>query len=317
MYNEEVKMRFVSHYTTSIHTERFCHSLFNSIEKYEQEWGADLCTKDANELQSVFDGLVGLRAKSKQMKLIILKEYVKWCLSQDIPGACDGMLKISNTGFESVKYQTVANPLHLQHYLNAVFAPESDKTVDNIYRCFYWLAYGGVAEEDIFDIKCSDVDLLNMVVKYKNTEIIIYREAIQAFKNCVSLTRFLYKHPNYDKLVYKDRADGDTLIRGIRGCPSVKAMRTELSRRSKTKIEEGKTDLKMSYFRVWLSGLFYRTYEAERAGIPVDFTVAAKQFMEGRQYKLDSGRNTQEAKMRQLAKDYQTDYERWKNNFSI
>jgi len=265
----------------------------------------------------VVDGLVGFRARSKWMRLIILKDYVKWCIGMKVPGACDGMLKIETVGLEKVKHQTVANPLHLQRYLDSICEPESEETTDNIYRCFYWLAYGGVAEEDILSIKCSDVDLNNMVVRYNDTEVPIYREALPAFKNCVKLTQFVYKHPNYDKLVYKDRADGDTLVRGIRSAPSIKAMRVELSRRSKAKMDEGKTDLKLSYFRVWISGLFYRMYERERAGMPVDFSAAAAQFMEGKTYKLDRGRNTPEAKKRQLTRDYLEDYERWKLAFAI
>lgn len=317
MYNEELKTKFVRGYTNSISTAEVCQTIFNAFEQYEVEWGADLCTRSAEELQPVVDNLVGFRARSKWMRLIILKDYVKWCIGMKVPGACDGMLKIETVGLEKVKHQTVASPLHLQRYLDSICEPESEETTDNIYRCFYWLAYGGVAEEDILSIKCSDVDLNNMVVRYNDTEVPIYREALPAFKNCVKLTQFVYKHPNYDKLVYKDRADGDTLVRGIRSAPSIKAMRVELSRRSKAKMDEGKTDLKLSYFRVWISGLFYRMYERERAGMPVDFSAAAAQFMEGKTYKLDRGRNTPEAKKRQLTRDYLEDYERWKLAFAI
>ena len=317
MYNEELKTKFVRGYTNSISTAEVCQTIFNAFEQYEVEWGADLCTRSTEELQPVVDGLVGFRARSKWMRLIILKDYVKWCIGMKVPGACDGMLKIETVGLEKVKHQTVASPLHLQRYLDSICEPESEETTDNIYRCFYWLAYGGVAEEDILSIKCSDVDLNNMVVRYNDTEVPIYREALPAFKNCVKLTQFVYKHPNYDKLVYKDRADGDTLVRGIRSAPSIKAMRVELSRRSKAKMDEGKTDLKLSYFRVWISGLFYRMYERERAGMTVDFSAAAAQFMEGKIYKLDRGRNTPEAKKRQLTRDYLEDYERWKLAFAI
>ena len=317
MYNEKLKTQFVRGYTNSISTSEVCQAIFNTFEQYEVEWGADLCTKSAEDLQPVIDNLVGFRSRSKWMRLIILKDYVKWCIGMKVPGACDGMLKIETIGLEKVKHQTVASPLHLQRYLDSICEPESEETTDNIYRCFYWLAYGGVAEEDILSIKCSDVDLDSMVVRYNDTEVPIYREALPAFKNCVKLTQFVYKHPNYDKLVYKDRADGDTLVRGIRSAPSIKSMRVELSRRSKAKMDEGKTDLKLSYFRVWISGLFYRMYERERAGMPVNFSAAAAQFMEGKTYKLDSGRNTPEAKKRQLTRDYLEDYERWKLAFAI
>ena len=317
MYNEELKTKFVRWYTSSIYTAEVCKVIFSAFEKYENEWGADLCTQSTQELQPVVESLVGIRSKSKCIRLSILKEYVKWCIAMKVPGACDGMLKIDVMGLDKIRQQTVASPLHLQMYLDSICEPERAETTDNIYRCFYWLAYGGVSEEDIFGIKCSDVDLNDMVVRYDGGEVPIYREALAAFKNCVNLTQFVYKHPNYDKIVYMDRAVGDTLVRGIRSAPSVKAMRVALSRRSKENIDEGKTNLRLSYFRVWLSGLFYRTYERERAGIPVNFSDAAAQFMEGKTYKLDTGRNTPEAKKRKVAKEYLADYERWKLAFSI
>ena len=318
MYNEELKTKFIQDYTKSVATANTCRVIFDVVGKFEESWGADLCTKSAAELQPVIDSITGLRAQSKWMRLIVLKEYVKWCINvAKVPNACDGMLQIDSIGLDKVRQQTVSSPLHLQQYLNSICEPESEKTTDHIYRCFYWLAYGGVAEEDILNIKCSDVDFDNMVVYYKGTEVPIYREALLAFKNCVNLTQFVYKHPNYEKLIYKDRADGDTVVRGIKNVCSLKSMRVELSRRSREKMDDGKTELKLSYFRVWISGLFYRAYERERAGMPVDFSGAAAQFMEGKTYKLDSGRNTPEAKRRKLTRDYLEDYERWKLAFSI
>lgn len=317
MYNEEIKIKFIRGYTDSINTAKVCTTIFNVFETYEQEWQSDLCTKSAEELQPIIDKVVGLRVRSKWMRLIILKDYVKWCIGMKVPGACDGMLKIETVGLDKIKQQMIASPLQLQMYLNDICDPETEETVDNIYRCFYWLAYGGVEEEDIFTIKCGDVDLANMIVRYRDTEVPIYREALPAFRNCMNLTQFAFKHPNYEKLAYKDRAAGDTLIRGITSQPSLKAMRVTLSRRSKQKVEEGGTALKMSYFRVWISGLFYRMYERERVGIKVDFNDAAIQFMKGKAYKLDKSRNTLDAKRRQLARDYLEDYERWKLAFKI
>ena len=93
MYNEELKTRFIRDYTGSLNTANVATTIFNAFEKYEQEWNADLCTKSAEELQPAVDEVVGLRTKSKWMTLIILKEYVKWCIAMQVPGACDGMTR--------------------------------------------------------------------------------------------------------------------------------------------------------------------------------------------------------------------------------
>ena len=174
-------------------------------------------------------------------------------------------------------------------------------------------------EEAILRVKCSDVDFENMVIHLDGQEFEIYRQAIPAFKNAATLTEFVYKHPNYppDKKVIRNRAPGNTLIRGIRSTTSALALRVELSRRSKKFVEDGSTDKQLSHYRVWLSGLFYRMHQRELAGIPVDFSGEASKFMEGKTYKLDTGRNTPEAKKRAVVNDYVQDYERWKAAFLL
>lgn len=313
MYNAEIKHQFMREVVSTTPWKlKLCESVFNSTEEYEEEWKADLCTKSAEELQPMVNQISGFRARSKWSRLILLKDYVKWCKEMEVDGACSGMLEIKTVGLDKVKQQTIASPKHLQNYLNAICEPANMKATDNIYRCYYWLAYAGMAEEDIFKVKCSDVDFNKLIVQYnqKYTVVPIYPEGLEAFHNCVELSQFRYIHPNITKEIWKDRADGDILIRGIKSVSTIKAFRVELSRRSKQKSD--KTPLKLSHFRVWLSGVFYRMYEQEIIGVPPDFNAIVAQQMEGKTYKLDSGRNTIEAKHRQLVRDYEEDYERWK-----
>lgn len=319
MYNEELKTKFIREYTNSISRADACVQAFNAIEPYEAQWNADFCTKTTEELEPVVEQLVGFRVRSRWVRIIIFQKYVKWCLSKNVKGACDGMLHVESAGLDKVKTQMVSNPLQLQSYLDAVCDPESEKTTDNIYRCFYWMAYSGMEEQDILNVKCSDVDFDNMVIRYGGEEYEIYREAIPALRNAATLTEFVYKHPNYppDKRVIRNRALGNTLIRGIRSTTTLSSMRVELSRRSKKCIDDGYTDKQLSYNRVWLSGLFYSMYQRELAGLPVDFSGAASKFMAGKTYKLDSGRNTPEAKKRAVVNDYTQDYERWKAAFQM
>lgn len=313
MYNAEIKHQFMREVVSTTPWKlKLCESVFNNTEEYEAEWKADLCTKSAEELQPMVNQISGFRARSKWSRLILLKDYVKWCIEMEVDGACSGMLEIKTVGLDKVKQQTIASPKHLQNYLNAICEPADMKATDNIYRCYYWLAYAGMAEEDIFKVKCSDVDFNKLIVQYnqKYTVVPIYPEGLEAFHNCVELSQFRYIHPNITKEIWKDRADGDILIRGIKSVSTIKAFRVELSRRSKQKSD--KTPLKLSHFRVWLSGVFYRMYEQEIIGVPPDFNAIVAQQMEGKTYKLDSGRNTIEAKHRQLVRDYEEDYERWK-----
>lgn len=315
MYNSEIKEKFIKHYTRNLSTTNMCTSVFNQMEPFELIWNADLCTKSAVELQQVIDGLVGLRTRSKWMKLIILKDYVKWCLEiEHFPGACDGMFQVNPAGLDVVKRQTVVNPLHLQRYLDCVYTPESSQTIDNIFRCYYWLAYGGVAEDDILKVKIADVDFGAMVVHYKGTEIPIYREAMPAFKNSVELTSFCYDHSLYKRAIWIDRIQGDTLIRGFTQYNSIKALRVGLSKKSKE--HEQETHLRLSYFRVWISGVFYRAYERELLGEKVDFGDIVAEQTQGKTYNLSRGQ-TLAAKRRQLVRDYLDDYARWKLAYGL
>ena len=317
MYNQELKTQFIKQYTTSINLRKACVTVFNALEPYEVKWGADLCTQPPEVLTPIINEALGIRSTSAHMRLDALTEYVRWCIKNGVPGAIDGMSGVVISAVEKMKRQTVTSPLHLQKYLNQICEPESEKTTDNIYRCFYWLAYGGVPETDILKIKKSDVDFQSMTVRFNDTEYPIYREAIPAFRNCVNLEMFVYKHPNYsaDKTVYKARAIGDTLVRGIRSLPTLHSMRVELARRSTKFINAGKTEMNLSYYRVWISGMFYRMYERERAGFPVDFSKASEKFTFGKTYKFDKARYSLTAYQHKIAKTYLQDYENWKQTF--
>lgn len=316
MYNEEMKARFIREYTGSLNTAKVATTIFNALEEHEKSWNADLCTRSSEELQPVITEITGLRSRSKWMALTILKEYVKWCIVMQVPGACDGMLQIKTVGLDKVKHQMVSGPLHLQKFLDDILDPENEETIDNIYRCYFWMAYGGIDEEDTILIRNEQIDFGQMVIYYKTTNVPIYREALPAFRNAVSLNSFLYKHPNYSKPVRRDRVSGDTLMRGIRATTKTFTMRTTLSKRNIKAIEDGLTDLQLSFYRVRMSGLFYRVYEMERAGIPASFSEAALRVMDGKTYTLH-GREKLEHRQNKIERNYLEDYQRWKLAFSI
>ena len=314
MYNAELKEKFIRDNAGSISAEKIYLSTFEAIEPYEKSWGADICTRSKEELEPAIDQIVGLRVHSKWLRIRILREYTDWCIVTGVPGARDDMRQVDGMGLGKIRSQMLRSPNHLQFYLDQICEPESEQTTDNIYRCFYWMAYSGMEEDDILTVKCSEVNFETMTIQHNGREYDIYREALPAFRNCVNLTSFVYKHPNYppDKKVVRMRAAGDTVVRGIRSVPTIRAMRTELSRRSVKCLENGATELKMSYYRAWLSGLFYRTKEREDLGFPVSFSGAADEFMQGKTYKLDSGRNTAEAKKRAVERGFLQDYHRWR-----
>lgn len=105
-------------------------------------------------------------------------------------------------------------------------------------------------------------------------------------------------------------------MRGIKSTTKIMSIRSVLSHRSSEALKSQKTELQLSFYRIWLSGLFYRMYERERAGVPVDFSDAAVNFMNGKTYAL-SGREKIEHKQNRIEREYMEDYQRWKLAFSI
>lgn len=313
MYNSEQKARFILEYSKSLSTNRFVTAIFNAMEPFETEWGADLCTKDTETLQPAVDSLASVRIGRGWSPIYILKEYVRWCIRNHVPGAVDGITGIQIEGLKAVRTRLVSSPLHLQRCLDEVFGPLEEETVAITYRCFFWLAFAGVDEEDVYTLTADNVDFASQSIVIDGTSYPIYREALPAIKKATELTSFNYKHPNYGKVVRRDRIPGELLLRGIRGEVTKLNIRANLSKMARNAVVEGRCNTELSYSRIYLSGIFFRMYEKERAGIPVDFSEDAKRFMAGKTYQNKTRKNRQT----EIEKDYEKDYQRWKMVFSV
>lgn len=312
MYNEELKTRFIKSYTVSNSTRQLCESLFNALEKYENEWNADLCTKDAATLANVISDVAGLRKKTQTSILGFFKSYVKWCIDNNVDNACDGALQIKELSEEALKRKMVWSPRELQDYLNAVFESEYELTVDNTYRCFYWLAYSGLSEEDILSVECSDVDLVNMKIRWRGDIIPIYPESLPCFKNCVLLNNFVISR-NYITSV--PRVGGKILIRGIKGNLSVRVFRSLLSRKISEKYNKS-TDVRLTYYRTWLSGLFYKLSMMEQSNILLTDDAILNLVRKNQQLssKIES---TKDTNYKKFLNGIRRDYKNWKKASQI
>ncbi len=316
MYNEELKKRFIREYTRSDTVAKRARQTFNSLESYEESWGADLCTRNAEELAPVIETVTGYRSYSRLAVIGLLRRYVGWCIANRVPGACQGMLEVMPSGLENVRTRMVTGPVHLQKTLNQIFEPEEDGTVDNLYRCFYWMGFAGMDEDEAVKVQSAEVDFQNQRILHEGESYPLYREAIPAFQMAACLPTIVYRHPNY-KDVVKDRTPGDLLLRGFKGDVRVLGLRRALSLKNAVAVEEGRTDMHMSYQRVEMSGLFYRTYENERAGLPVDFSEQAdRQVAKGKAEGLYSTTRDRTVKMK-FERQYMEDYRRWKLAFMM
>lgn len=318
MYNKDLKKLFVDEHFHAESSRTVAWTILNAAGTFEDEWDADFCTVDKVRLQSMVDSIVGAKSNSKWMYLNTLKEYAKWAKAHNVEGACDAIFKIDVIGLQKVKEQTVSSPMHLQNILDSMYHPESQKTVDNTRRCFFWLAYSGLKEEDIPCVKKDNIDLSLMRVSFNGKDYPLYRESLPTIKSCMEDVSFQYINPNYTKPIWRDRVSGDTLLRGVKSNSSdIVLFRIAVSKEVNTAFTKNKIKVKISYNRVFNSGLFYRMFERERMGDEPNFMNAAWEFTEGKTYQLSSGRNTFEAKVRKVARCYLSDYERWKLAYFI
>lgn len=305
MYNTAQKEAFIKElYFSESQRERAMY-VFNAIEPYETKKGRDFCVWKRDEVAPVVGEIISARDNNKS-RLSVLSKYVDWCLTNNIDGACAEIRTIKDFGNEKLRRQTVANPQHLQRYLNSICDPEAEDTVDNVYRCYFWLAYAGVKQSDALNITSSSVDLEKMLVCYGGREYQIYKEAIPAFEKCVTLEYF--KRIRGDGRGYQiERAGGDAILRtskrGGNG-DSYKALQSNVSRKCHKQNAQGDLDLEISYLRLVLSGIFYRMYVAESHGVRVDFISVAAAMSEGKDFN--------ERQIARVAREYEADYERWK-----
>lgn len=304
MYNAEQKQRFINQHTISESYKIKITETFNLFEKYEQKWGADLCTRTPEELAPILESLCSLRTRTINTRIVVLRDYVSWCKNNDIPNVKADFSNINPTGIQAMKNMSVSSPSHLQYYLNSVFEPEDKMTVANVYRCFFWLAFAGMSDEDIMKVKCSDVHIDKLEVIYNGMRIPLFRESFEAFKIAKETTHFIVYHQYRE--VRRERASGDLLVRGCSDATDLKSFRTKMSIKQKSAEKQNDKILKLNYSKVWLSGVYYRMFERERTmGEPPVFTnTAAKLCREDAGYRK---RNITDVK-RQLEEDYN----RWK-----
>ena len=323
MYNSDLKLRFISEQTSS---KESYMTLFETISEYEEKLQKDICTMTYEEATPVFEHISGLR-RTSDLRVRLLRKYIQWCAANGVRDARRDSLNIQNLSSSKILRQMVSDPLHFQKYLNALFEPESTQTIDLTYRCFLWLAYMGLKEEEILKLKSSDVDLLNMrvfVYDKKGRAITrqIYREGFETIKLCSTLEAFHRISANYD--VMSPRVGGDLVLRGCKSQPNLLTIRSVLSHRAKAAISENKTNLNISWYSAWLSGIFYRIYEQECLGfisdkslsdsfrnIAIEDVYIDKSSVE----KRESSDPVLTARLGKKVREYVSDYKEWRAAF--
>lgn len=313
MYNEEQKIRFIKDATKSVSTATAMEYMFNRFEKYERAWGKDVCQASDSEIQELIDNVFGVRSGTSSVYKTRLRKYIMWCVKHHVENVRDPIIYLAQNTKQRQTGSYVANPIHLQRCLDMVFDSEESRTVDNIYRSYFWLAFSGIGEKYIRYIRRSDVDLNNMSVICNGKEFPIYRDGIKALRNAVRLDSFVYKHPNYNKEIERKRFDDIMLLSGIKGMSTEETFRSQVSTIALRAAKNNDCVIRLSYDKVRMSGIFYRAYEIERAFGHVDLSEEIdNRVNEG----VASGNNMKLGAYKyQVGIRLNADYKRWKAMF--
>lgn len=308
MYNEDLKVKFIRETITSVSYKRVLERIFNRTERYEVERGKDVCNFSADEAAIVLSDLTGVRDGSKAYTDAI-RTYCRWCLENEVEGACDGILKANIDRTEKFRNKMIGSPKELQEYLDLVFRSADEEGIDSIYRVYFWLAYGGFRRDDVFRLKTTDVNLVERYVKYGDYFMRINEYAYQAFKNCVVLDEFKIKRRYKGGATsehWRERLPGNLLLRSTNET-TVSTLATLICHRTNWAVRDGLTNKRMTYEKVWVSGFYFRVLEKEIYGVDVDddFNWAVGEWSD----------NEDEAYRRRKKRELKRDYNLWKSLF--
>lgn len=316
MYNENLKFEFINSKVNNSESHRnSLTSIFKKTGKIESKFEKDIYEMDEDEIAEVVRAFTSIRVVSRESRVSIIRDYILWCKEQGLNVSESALMfdarKISSDA-RAYKNISVTGPEDLQAFLDAVFDKEDRETVDNTYRCMYWVAFAGCKEEEIDSINKSCVDLNDKSFTVNGNKYPIYKEGFKSFKNCYELDTFIYNHPNYTKDFRFPRCDGEYLFRGVKSTQSLEIMRRIVNTKNRKAIKEGRTTKKISYSRIFLCGIFYRMHQLELIGYRPDFSKIVDYIVGDKEYKLDGSTVTQAVKRRRLARDYENDYNLWK-----
>lgn len=303
MYNEERKLRFIEDARKS---KDYARSVFHNMGCVEEEYGKDLCELPVEILQPVVNRRLGVRSRSVEVGLSILKDYERWCEDHGYQ-VCGGIGLLKVDMADKMRRLMVASPQHLESIMDDAFDTVDSETVDCLYRCYLWMAFSGFSEDEALNVKVSEIDFGSMMIHHDGKSLDMYREAVPAFKMACEATEFTYKHKNYTSR--RNRFPGELLMRGIRSdCIKLTTVRSFIQKKFDAK------GIETSYSRIYLSGIFYKAYEMERYGVSVSFNDAIMNQLANSGGKFHSNYTRNKA-VNAIKKDLFDDYGHWKDAF--
>jgi len=313
MYNEERKLQFIQEEKAES-THETAKSIFNKFERTEELEDMDLCEFPYEVLQNVIDSKFAVYTKTSADSMIaVVKSYITWCKRKGYPvsDAINNIVTFDPSRKKSLKPLMVGSPEELRDLLDKAFDLPDEGTNDSIYRCFLWMAYSGLKNNEAIEVKSKDVDLLAMEIHYNGKHYPIYRQAVKDFKIARDSDKFRYKHPNYDESIsiYKDRVESEYLLRSPKSAkPTVNTAMWGVRDHAL------KANIEIRYSSIFMSGIYYRAFETDCRGMG---TPSLGGYIREQILKLEEKDTYSPLREARIKRDVEKGYQAWKNLFIV
>ena len=307
MYNEGHKQSFLKKIKPK---DLLAKELLASSERFEENNQKDICQFSIDELNQFLGEEIISKNKSLYRAVQTLKQYNRYCKHRqyNTTNACS---KIKTDLVDEVHETLFASPLHLASQLDLVFSKITEDNVDMLIRCFLWMAFSEMDANDIPRVKRDNVDLMERCIIFGDRSYRIYEEAYKTFERVCTLQSF--KVPIPKGHIYTNRSNPMMLLSGMeRG-----EYRPELKLadfRARISAIAASSGIPFSYNTSRLSGMFYRVYCRERAGLIDDLEDEFWSF-DGRGAKIDTP--ALERSIKRTRKGLLEKYKAWKKAFNV
>ncbi len=320
MYNEEFKNKFLKERGPN----GTMSALFKSVEEIEVQKNVDLCQMDISDIIKPIERYCGVRSVNIDNVLSGIKNYCLYCKSVGMTVNEDLIAGFEVDLSESMRRFMFQSPNELYTSMNSVFFLPEEETADSLYRAFLWCAYAGIPyskRDAILRSRVENYDKNNNLLTINHQSYKLEEEARKDFLNIQSLSAFKYIHPLYTHTPYKQRFLSQYLFRGIENATKnneghITFNTVSASITKKMKKDESKV---FRYKNIYMSGMFYRAYIAEKKGLKPDFTRYVLNETGVSVHPLKPGEGT--SKKREEAQRYLRlairDYESWKKAFEL
>lgn len=327
MFNEEYKNEFLKSVTDSEAVYAYFKRLFAASEQYETEFDKDLCEFTDDEMSKFYSERSRMRRSSNITLQSSLKKYLDYSVASGCNVVCDIKTVFGSVSGNEQKMRSkmAFGPQHLNTYMDAVFGKVKDRTAGIRLRCFLWMAFFGMNYRDAVTVSNDDVDLANKVIVKGGNEYLMCDEAIEAFYLARSLTEFAVINPlTPGKCVHNERHSGNLILRGTKNSRSgsdkcdggISDIKQEVNRKIAKAIADKKVTSRITYDTAKLSGLFYRMYLRELAGIKPAFKTIAISDVKTKGSLSESKRKF-DKKVVETIRNYESDYELWKGAYDM